>query len=150
MIGKLMCLKLAVMLKQQRIDKIVNRDTPSWRGTTSPTVPPPNALLSLPPRRPVHATGGETVLIAACLQTHMSIITVSVTWFCSPLGLELMVKLRTFLTFFTFILKDEARNNGKGRYISDTACGVWLITMHCSSWPIRTDCACRKEGLLEN
>ncbi len=25
--------------------------------------------------------------------------------------------------------------------------GVRPITMHCSSWPIRADCACQKEGL---
>ncbi len=89
----------------------------------------------------------EIVLIAACLQTHTSIITVSVTWLCSPLGLELMVKLTTLLTVFTFILKAEASDYGKGRYISDAACGVRPITMHCASWPIRADCACRKEGL---
>ncbi len=82
-----------------------------------------------------------------CLQTHMSFINVSVTRLCSPLGLELMVKLRTLLTVFTFILKAKARDYGKGRYISDAACGVQPITMHCASWPIRADCACRKEGL---
>ncbi len=27
------------------------------------------------------------------------------------------------------------------------ACGVRSITMHCASWPIRADYACRKEGL---
>ncbi len=32
---------------------------------------------------------------AAYVQTHTSFITESVTWLCSPLGLELMVKLRT-------------------------------------------------------
>ncbi len=85
--------------------------------------------------------------IAACLQTHTSFITVSVTRLCSPLGLELMVKLRTLLTVFTFILKAKARDYGKGRYISDAAYGVRPITMHCVSWPIRADCACRKEGL---
>ncbi len=53
------------------------------------------------------------------LQIHTSFITVSVTRLCSPLGLELMVKLRTLLTVFTFILKDEARDYEKGRYISD-------------------------------
>ncbi len=58
-----------------------------------------------------------------------------------------MVKLRTLLTVFTLILKAEAGDYGKGRYISDTACGVWPITMHCASWPIRADCTCRKEGL---
>ncbi len=35
-----------------------------------------------------------------------------------PSGLELMVKLRTLLTFFTLILKYEAPDYGKGRYIS--------------------------------
>ncbi len=44
----------------------------------------------------------EIVLIAACLQTHTSIITVSVTRLCSPLRLELMVKLRTLLTVYNF------------------------------------------------
>ncbi len=91
----------------------------------------------------------EIVLIAACVQTHTSIITVSVTQLCSPLGLELMVKLRILLTVFTLVLKAEARDYGKGSYISDSdaACGVRPITMHCASWPIRADCACRKEGL---
>ncbi len=84
---------------------------------------------------------------AACVQTHTSIITVSVTRLCSPLGLELMVKLRTLLTVFTLVLKAEARDYGKGSYISDAACGVRPITMYWVSWPIRADCACRKEGL---
>ncbi len=39
-----------------------------------------------------------------------------------------MVKLRTLLTVFTFILKAEARNYGKGRYISD-AC-LWCSASH--------------------
>ncbi len=64
-----------------------------------------------------HST--SAILITACVQTHTSIITVSVTRLCSPLRLELMVKLRTSLTVFTFILKAEARDYGKGRYISD-------------------------------
>ncbi len=58
------------------------------------------------------------VLIVACLQTHTSIITVSVTWLCSPLGLELMVKIRPLLTVFNLILKAEAHDYGKGRFIS--------------------------------
>ncbi len=66
---------------------------------------------------------------------------------CSSFGLELMLKIRTLLTVFTLILKAEACHYGKGRYISDAACGVRPITMHCASWPIRADCACRKEGL---
>ncbi len=49
-----------------------------------------------------------------------------------------MVKLRTLLTVFTFILKAKARDYGKGRYISTAACGVR---------PIRADCAYRNEGL---
>ncbi len=83
----------------------------------------------------------------ACLQTPTSFITVSVTGLCSPLGLELMVKLRTLLTVFTLILKAEGQDYGKGRYISDAVCSVRPITMHWVSWPIRADCACRKEGL---
>ncbi len=47
----------------------------------------------------------EIVLIAVCGQTHTSFITVSVMRLCSPLGLELMVKLTTLLTVFTLILK---------------------------------------------
>ncbi len=64
-----------------------------------------------------------------------------------PSRLELMVKLRTILFVFTFILKAKAHDYGKGSYISDAACGVWPITMHCANWPIRADCACQKEGL---
>ncbi len=65
----------------------------------------------------------------------------------SPFGLELMVKLRTLLTVFILVLKADARDYGKGNYIYDAACGVQPITMHWVSWPIRADCACRKEGL---
>ncbi len=64
--------------------------------------------------------GRHSHTTAACLQTHTSIITVSVTRLCSSLGLELMVKLRTLLTVFTFILKAKAHDYGKGRYISDS------------------------------
>ncbi len=74
-----------------------------------------------------HITVESAVLIVACVQTHTSFITVSVTQLCSPLGLELMVKLRT-LTVFTFILKDEARDYGKGRYISDEC--LWCSANH--------------------
>ncbi len=66
-----------------------------------------------------HITVESAVLTVACVQTHTSFITVSVTRLCSPLGLELMVKLRTLLTVFTFILKAEARDYRKGRYISN-------------------------------
>ncbi len=71
-----------------------------------------------------HITVESAFLIAACVQTHTSIITVSVAWLCSPLGLELMVKLRTLLTVFTFILKDEAHDYGKGVTFPMSACGV--------------------------
>ncbi len=56
----------------------------------------------------------ETHHNRTCVQTHTSFITVSVTRLCSSLGLELMVKLSTLLTVFTFILKAEARDYGKG------------------------------------
>ncbi len=68
------------------------------------------------------------ITTAACVQTHTSIITVSVTRLCSPLGLELMVKLRTLLTVLTFILKAEAGDYGKGRYISDSC--LWCSANH--------------------
>ncbi len=70
----------------------------------------------------------SAVLIAACVQTHTSFITVSVTRLCSPLGLELMVKLRTLLIVFIFTLKAEVHDYGKGRYISD-AC-LWCSANH--------------------
>ncbi len=66
--------------------------------------------------------------VACALQIHTSIITVSVTRLCSPLGLELMVKLRTLLTVFTFILKAKACDYGKGRYISDEC--LWCSANH--------------------
>ncbi len=46
----------------------------------------------------------------------------------SALALELMVKPRTLLTVFTFILKDEARDYGKGHYISDEC--LWCSANH--------------------
>ncbi len=62
----------------------------------------------------------SAVLTAACvLQLYTSILTVSLMRLCSPLGLELMLKLRTLLTVFIFTMKAEARDYGKGRYISD-------------------------------
>ncbi len=39
-----------------------------------------------------------------------------------------MVKLRTLLTVFPLILKAEARDYGKGRYISDA--GLWCSANH--------------------
>ncbi len=60
----------------------------------------------------------------------------------SLLGLEQMVKLRTLLTVFTFILKAKARDYEKGGPFLTHACGVRPITMHCVSWPIRADCDC--------
>ncbi len=64
-----------------------------------------------------------------------------------PSRLELMVKLRTLLTVFTFILKAETLDYGKRHHIFDAACGVRQLSMHCASWPIRADYTWRKEGL---
>ncbi len=73
--------------------------------------------------------GRHSHTIAACvLQTHTSIITVSVTWLCSHLGLELMVQLRTLLTIYTFILKAKPRDYGKRHYISDSC--LWCSANH--------------------
>ncbi len=76
-----------------------------------------------------HITVESAVLTLACvLQTHTSIITVSVTWLCPPFRLELMVKLTTLLTVFIFTLKAEAHDYGKGRYISDVC--LWCSANH--------------------
>ncbi len=45
-----------------------------------------------------------------------------------PSRLELMIKLRTLLEVFTFILNAKARNYGKGRYISDKY--LWCLANH--------------------
>ncbi len=52
----------------------------------------------------------------------------SFTQICSPFELELMVKLRTLLAVFTLVLKVEARDYGKGRYISDVC--LWYSANH--------------------
>ncbi len=79
---------------------------------------------------PVCKRGRQGHTTAACVQRHTSFISVSVMRLCSPLGLELMVKLRTLLTVFILVLKAEARDYGKGCCISDAACGAWPITMN--------------------
>ncbi len=71
---------------------------------------------------------GVSFLNRACLQTHTSFITVSVTRICSSFGLELMLKLSTLLTIFTFILKAEVLDYGKGRYISNSC--LWYSANH--------------------
>ncbi len=79
--------------------------------------------------QPVRNHSTSAFLTAACvLQIHTSIITVSVTRLCSTFGLELMVKLTTLLTVFIFTLKAEARDYGKGRYISDAS--LWCSASH--------------------
>ncbi len=57
-----------------------------------------------------------------------SFISVSVTRLCSSLGLELMLKLSTLFTVFTFLLKDKALDYGKGRYISYSC--LWSSANH--------------------
>ncbi len=47
---------------------------------------------------------------------------------CSPLGLELMVKLRTLLTVFTFILKAKARKLWRGALHFRR--GLWCSANH--------------------
>ncbi len=52
----------------------------------------------------------------------------TITQLCSPLGLKLMVKLRTLITVFILALKAEARDYGKGRYISGVL--LWCSANH--------------------
>ncbi len=73
----------------------------------------------------------EIVLTAACvLQMHTSIITAS--RLCSPFRLEL-IKLTRKLKLAIMI---------RGVTFPMCTCGVWPITMHWVSWPIRADCTC--------
>ncbi len=51
------------------------------------------------------------------------------TRLCSPFGLEMMVKLRTFLMAFTFISKAKARDYGKGCYISNSIFVIGIISV---------------------
>ncbi len=89
---------------------------------------------------------GDTVTTAACVQTHTSFITVChATLFPFWAWTDANAKTKDIINLF--ISKAKARDYGKGRNISDAACGVWPITMHCDSWQIRADCACRKEEL---
>ncbi len=78
----------------------------------------------------------SAILIAACLQTHTSIITVShATLFPS----------RAWTDGKTKELKLAIMERGVP--FPTSAGGVRPITIHCASWPIRADCACQKEGL---
>ncbi len=74
-------------------------------------------------------SASEIVLIVACLQTHHQCVC-HATLFLSRAWTDGKTKDITVLLCF-----------------SDAACGVRPITMHWVSWPIRVDCACRKEGL---
>ncbi len=88
----------------------------------------------------------EIVLIASCLQTHMSIITVChVTLFPSRAWTD--GKTKDIINYLYFNFESWSLWLLKWTYISDAACGVRAITMHWVSWPIRADCACRKAGL---
>ncbi len=72
---------------------------------------------------------GDTVTQPRLVCKHIRASLLCLSRDCSTFGLELMVKLRTLLTVLTLVLKAEARDYGKGSYISDAACGVRPITM---------------------
>ncbi len=59
-------------------------------------------------------------------------------------------KTKDIINCLYFSFESWSSRLWKGSYISDAACGVRPITMHCASWPIRADCACRKDGLCRN
>ncbi len=98
-----------------------------------------------------HISVESAFFIAACvLRIHSSIIiNVSVTWLCSPLGLELMVKLRTLLTIFTFILKLKLAIMEGGVTFPTRACGVRPITMH-GQLANQSRPLVRRRGFVEN
>ncbi len=89
----------------------------------------------------------ERVTVQHFVCKHIRGPSLSVTWLCSPLWLELMVKLRTLLTVLHLFWKLKLAIMERGIIFPTLACGVRPITMHWVSWPIRADWACRKEGL---
>ncbi len=95
-----------------------------------------------------HITAESAFVIVARVQTHTSIITVSVTRLCYPFMLELMVNVRTLLTVFLHLIwKLKLEIMLRGITFLTRACGIRPITMLWVSSPIRADCACWKEGL---
>ncbi len=66
----------------------------------------------------------EIVLIVACVQTHMNIM--SVTRLRSPPGLELMVKLRTLLAVFNF----ESWSSRLWKGVWHLQRGLWCSANH--------------------
>ncbi len=71
---------------------------------------------------------GDTVTQPRLVCKYIGASSLCLSRDCSPFGLELMVKLRTLLTVFTFILKAKAHDYGKGRYISDSC--LWCSANH--------------------
>ncbi len=73
-----------------------------------------------------HITGESAFVRGLC--KHIRASSLCLSRLCSPLGLELMVKLKTLLTVFIFTLKAEVRDYGKGHYISDEC--LWCSANH--------------------
>ncbi len=91
----------------------------------------------------VCSEGDEVTHSPACLQKHMSFIAICHA-ILFPFWAWTDGKTNDIINCLYFSFKSWSSRLRKGSYISDTACGVRPITMHCDSWPIRTDCACRK------
>ncbi len=82
----------------------------------------------------------------ACVQTHTSFITVChVTLFPSRAWTD--GKTKDIINCLYIYFESWSSRLWRGVLHLTCACGVRPITMHCASWPIRADCACRKEGL---
>ncbi len=71
---------------------------------------------------------GDTVTQSRLVWKHIRASALCLSHDSVPLGLELMVKLKTLLTVFTFILKAKARDYGNGRYSSDSC--FWCSANH--------------------
>ncbi len=95
-------------------------------------------------------SASEIVLIAAFLQTHTRIITVSVTRPCSPPRAWTDGKTKDIINCLYIHSESWSSRLWKGALHFDVACGVRPITMHCASWPIRAHCAFVKERLCIN
>ncbi len=73
------------------------------------------------------------------LQTHTSIVTVSIMQLGSPLGLELMIKLRTLLTVFNFESWSSRLWKGALHFWR----GLWCLANHNALGQLANQCRLR-------
>ncbi len=84
------------------------------------------------------------------VRNHLNHSLCSNTRLCSPLELELMIKLRTLLTLFTLVLKAEASDYGMGALHFQRS--LWCSANHNALHQLanQSGLCCLKEGFVEN